>query len=42
MGNCYWNANNSSKPSPPPGWMQTKERRYGRSLVLQWELEEAG
>ena len=28
-----------NKPSPPPGWMQSKERRYGRSLVLQWELD---
>ena len=27
------------KPSPPSGWSQHKERRYGRSLVLQWKLD---
>jgi 16S rRNA G966 N2-methylase RsmD len=26
-------------PLLPKGWRQIKERRYGRSVVLQWELE---
>ena len=27
-----------TKPSPPLGWHEVKERRYGRSFVLQWQL----
>jgi hypothetical protein len=26
-------------PLLPKGWRQIKERRYGRSVVLQWELK---
>ena len=38
-GQLLMECSREDRPLPPDGWQQSKERRYGRSLVLQWELE---
>ena len=38
-GQLLLECSTNDRPLPPKGWQQNKERRYGRSRVLQWELE---
>lgn len=38
-GQLLLECSTNDRPLPPKGWRQKKERRYGRSRVLQWELE---
>ena len=38
-GQLLLECDTQNKPLVPAGWQQRKERRYGRSLLLQWQLE---
>ena len=38
-GQLLLECSTNDRPLPPKGWQQKRERRYGRSQVLQWGLD---